>query len=71
MDKIIGLKKLRQNVEEYAARVKKGESLIVVRRSEPIFKLVPVEDAEEWEEVINFSEIKKGGVNIKDILSRI
>ncbi len=72
MDKFIGLKELRQNMEKYAKRVKKGESLVVLRRSTPLFKISPVEDKEEeWEEVIDFTKIKKGGVDIKDILSRI
>jgi prevent-host-death family protein len=71
MDKFIGLKELRQNMEKYAKRVKKGESLIVLRRSVPLFKISPIEDKEEWEEVVDFTKIKKGGVNIKDILSRI
>jgi prevent-host-death family protein len=72
MDKFIGLKELRENVEKYAKRVKKGESIIVLRRSVPLFKISPVEEkGEEWEEVIDFTKIKRGGVDIKEILSRI
>ncbi len=72
MDKFIGLKELRQNMEKYVKQVKKGESIVVLRRSIPLFKISPVEDKEdEWEEVIDFTKIKKGGVDIKDILSRI
>jgi prevent-host-death family protein len=72
MDKFIGLKELRENVEKYAKRVKKGESIIVLRRSVPLFKISPVEEKEdEWEEVIDFTKIKRGGVDIKEILSRI
>ncbi len=72
MDKFIGLKELRENMEKYTKRIKKGESLIVLRRSVPLFKISPVEDKEEeWEEVIDFTKIKKGGADIKDILSRI
>jgi prevent-host-death family protein len=72
MDKFIGLKELRENIEKYTERVKKGESLIVMRRSTPLFKISPVEDKEEeWEEVVDFTKIKKGGVDINDILSRI
>ena len=72
MDKIIGLKELRENMEKYVKCVKKGESLIVMRRSTPLFKISSVEDSEEnWEEVIDFTKVKKGGVDIKDILSRI
>jgi len=72
MDKFIGLKELRENMEKYVKRVKQGESLVVLRRSVPLFKISPVEDKEEeWEEVIDFTKIKRGGVDINDILSRI
>ncbi len=72
MEKFVGLKELRQNMEKYVKRVKKGENLIVMRRSTPLFKISPVEEKEdEWEEVVDFTKIKKGGVDIKDILSRI
>ena len=72
MEKFVGLKELRQNMEKHIKRVKKGEDLIVMRRSTPLFKISPIKDeSEEWEEVIDFTRIKKGGVNIKDILSRI
>ena len=72
MDKFIGLKELRENMEKYAKLVKKGESLIVLRRSIPLFRISPVEEREEkWEEVIDFTKIKRGGIDIKDILSRI
>lgn len=72
MEKFVGLKELRENMERYIERVKKGEDLIVMRRSVPLFKISSVEDeVEEWEEVIDFTKIKKGGVEIRDILSRI
>ena len=72
MDKFIGLKELRENMEKYAKLVKKGESLVVLRRSTPLFRISPIEEREEgWEEVVDFTKIKKGGIDIKDILSRI
>ncbi len=72
MEKFIGLKELRQNMDKYVKRVKEGENLIVMRRSKPLFRISPVENEEEnWEEVVDFTKIKKGGVDIKDILSRI
>jgi antitoxin (DNA-binding transcriptional repressor) of toxin-antitoxin stability system len=42
MATIIGLKELRENTEAVAARVAKGESFVVVKRSKPIFELRPV-----------------------------
>jgi len=35
---IVGLKELRENIENYIAQVKKGKSFIVVRRSKPVLK---------------------------------
>ena len=69
MESIIGLKELRQNVDKYAKKIQAGEEIIVVRRSKPLFKLTSPE--KEWEEVIDFTKIKKGGVDIKEILSRL
>ena len=70
MEHIIGLKELRENIDKYAARVKKGQSLVVMRRSKPLFKITPVED-EEWEEIIDFTKIRKGGISAKELLSRL
>ncbi len=72
MTKIIGLKELRENTETYLTQVKKGNSFLVLRRSEPIFKISPVDEAEElWEKVIDFTKIKKGGVSLDQILARL
>ena len=67
---IIKLKSFRENLETYRKRVRAGESFIVIRRSEPIFKDSPVE-ADSWEEVIDFTKIRKGGVEIQEILKRL
>lgn len=69
MEHIINLKQFRQNVSEYAERTKKGESFIVLKRSKPLFKLTPIDDT--WEEVIDFTKLKKGGVSIDDVLKRL
>jgi proteic killer suppression protein len=42
--KIIGLKVLREKMGEYAVKVAKGESFIVVKQSKPLFKIGPVTD---------------------------
>jgi prevent-host-death family protein len=70
MNNIIGLKELRKNIDKYVIRVKKGENLIVMRRATPLFKITSVND-NDWEEVFDFSKICKGGVDIKEILSRL
>lgn len=72
MDKLIGLKELRENINVYTEGVKKGKSYIVLRKSKPLFKLVPIDkESGEWEEVVDFTKIRKGGVNVKDILNRL
>jgi len=69
---IVGLKELRENIEAYISRVEKGDSFIVVKKSKPVFKISPPEDdAELWEPVVDFTKIKKGGVSIADLLSRL
>ena len=70
MEKIVGLKELRANMEKYASDVKKGATYIVVKRSKPLFKITPIED-DQWEEVIDFTTARKGGVKIEEILSRL
>lgn len=49
---IIGLKELRQNASQIAERALKGERFTVVKRSKPMFTIVPAqaEDAglEGW-----------------------
>ena len=52
---IIGLKELRQNATQIAERVQKGERFTVVKRSKPVFDIVPssqqnmqVDDTKQW-----------------------
>ncbi len=72
MENIIGLKELRQKMSKYAQKVKEGYSFIVVKQSNPIFKITPLnEECDNWETVADFTKIKKGGIEIKDILSRL
>jgi len=69
--KIIGLKELRTNMSEYAKRARVGQSFIVFKQSKPLFKITPLESDEDWEEMIDFTKIKKGGVDIKELLKRL
>ena len=72
MENLIGLKELRENADTYISQIQKGRSFIAVRRSKPIFKISPPDEAAElWEEVIDFTKIKKGGVALSDLLSRL
>jgi antitoxin (DNA-binding transcriptional repressor) of toxin-antitoxin stability system len=70
---IVGLKDLRENIEKYSSLVNKGMSFTVVRRSKPIFIISPVSNEEEmdWESVVDFTKLKRGGIKIDDILKRL
>ena len=70
MENIIGLKELRQNVAKYARKVQAGETFIVFKRSKPLFKIAPVDD-ERWEEVVDFTKLHPGGVDIDEVLKRL
>lgn len=70
--KIVGLKELRQNIESYIAEVKKGKSFIVVRKSKPVLKISsPDEDEGLWEQVADFTSVKKEGVPARDVLKAL
>ena len=70
--RIIGLKDLRENMEKYIREVESGKTLTVVRRATAVFRISPVSDDESlWDEVVDFTKLKKGGVKIGDVLSRL
>ena len=70
MENIINLKNLREHMQEYARRVKKGDSFIVFKKSKPLFKISPIDDG-LWDEIIDFTKISKDGVDIKDLIKRL
>ena len=72
MQTLVGLKEFRNNVAAYTKRIRSGESFLILKRSQPLFKVTPITDVENnWEEVIDFTKIKKGGVKIQELLSRL
>ncbi|MFH0973009.1 MAG: hypothetical protein V1768_03425 [Patescibacteria group bacterium] len=71
MENIVGLKQLRENMAQYTEEIDKGKTFIVFKQSKPLFKISPIDNNEQWEEVVDFTKIKKGGVNIDKILSRL
>ena len=71
MENIIGLKDLRQNMSTYINKINKGDEYIVVKKSQPVFKIVPLTDEDSWEAVIDFTKIAKGGVDINEVLARL
>lgn len=73
INKIIGLKELRLNTSKYINRLNKGESFTIVRRSKPVFKMIPIDEDDDslWETVVDFTKIKKGGVPIDEVLASL
>ena len=70
MENIVNLKELRENMQRYAQKVQRGDSFVVFKRSKPLFRNTPVE-TDAWEEVIDFTKIRKGGVNLEELLQRL
>lgn len=70
MNNLIGLKEFRENVESYTKKINQGQSFVVLKKSKPIFKISPIDEG-DWEEVIDFTKIKKGGININELISRL
>ncbi len=69
---LIKLKELRKNASGYIAQIQKGKTFIVLKRSKPVFKISPPdENYDPWETVVDFTKIKKGGVLLKSLLSRL
>ena len=72
MEKIIGLKELRERADTYIRQAARGKSFLVVRRSRPIFRITPPEEASDlWEAAVDFTKVKRGGVALKEILRRL
>lgn len=68
---ILGLKELRENIETYISQVKEGKSFIIMKRSKPVFKIVPPETEERWETAVDFTVINKNGISAKEILKEL
>lgn len=70
MKNVVNLKEFRQNVAKYEARVKKGDSFIVMRRSRPLFRVSPV-DEDGWETVVDFTKFRKGGMPVDEVIKAL
>ena len=69
---IVGVKELRENLDHYIDKVNKGASFTVVRRSKPVFTIVPLDDEDGWETVFDATRDNKGkGIPAEDILKAI
>ena len=70
MFNLVPLKELRQKLTDYTKRAEKGESFLVLRKSKPVFKIVPVEE-ETWETIIDFTQIDPKGVPLSKVIKAL
>lgn len=70
MESLIGVKELREHLETYERRVRKGDSFIVLKRSRPIFRMSPVNE-NGWETVVDFTQFHKNGISANELLKRL
>jgi|GEM_PF-545871 len=71
---IIGLKELREHMEQYISEVEKGRSFVVVKKSKPAFKIVPVDewgDEGVWKTLVDFTKIDPKGVDIEEVVASL
>lgn len=72
MSKIIAIKEFRKNLSSFADLVSQGQTIIVIRRSEPAFKVIPIENLEgedQWQELIDFTDGgKKKGIQANKLV---
>jgi prevent-host-death family protein len=71
MSTIIALKDFRLNTQKYLDAVESGQDFIVVKRSRPAFRLVPVDSSAEWETVIDFTDLDPNGISATDLLTAL
>ncbi|MCC7356743.1 MAG: hypothetical protein IT410_04010 [Candidatus Doudnabacteria bacterium] len=71
MEKLIGLKEFRENVEAVTKKVNSGQSFIVLKKSKPLFRISPISDELNWKTIIDFTEIKKDGIPVEDIANAL
>ncbi len=66
----IGFRELRLKADDVVKAVRAGDSFVVKRNSQPLFRIMPLEE-EVWNTVIDFTEIDKNGVSVDEVLSAI
>ena len=65
----VGLREFRTGMDKYVRKASR-EEVVVYKHSKPLFRLATFNE-EPWEEVIDFTKIRKGGVVIEELLARL
>ena len=72
MTKVIPIKEFRKNLSHFADIVEDGGIIVVIRHSQPAFKVIPVNQEEKWEELIDFTAGgKKKGIPARKLLTEM
>ena len=61
---------LRLHMNEYARRVKLGDSFTVVQKSKPLFTIAPVKKT-SWRTIVDFTKIRPGGIPAEQALKAL
>lgn len=64
----IGVRELRQNASRYLREVKRGETVEVTERGEPIARLVPIPEESTHERLVAEGRIRPGRGNLLDVI---
>ena len=68
----IGLKYLRENTNLVIGRVKKGESFLVRRRSDKLFKIVPVDSLSSDDDFfVDLTEDSPSGMDVDELIKLV
>ena len=68
MEHIINLKAFREDTGKYLDQIEKGKTFVVFKRSKPVFKITPIDDEGQWETLIDFTKIRKGGIPVEELV---
>jgi len=58
-------------MQKYADLARRGRSFVVVKQSKPLFRIAPLKDEGRWEEVADFTSIRRGGIQLDELLKRL
>lgn len=67
----IGVRELRQNASRYLREVKRGETVEVTDRGEPVARLVPIPQESAWDRLVAEGRIIPGGGNLLDVIDPV
>lgn len=67
----IGVRELRQNATRYLREVKRGETVEVTERGEPIARLVPIPEESTYDRLVAEGRIRPGRGNLLDVIDPV